>query len=44
MPGIEPDRSKHLSVWGAFPLLLGGSVSGYGFWLQVCRSTSTVTT
>jgi phenylpropionate dioxygenase-like ring-hydroxylating dioxygenase large terminal subunit len=35
MPGIEPDRSTHLSVWGAFPLLLGGSVSRYGFWLQV---------
>jgi len=35
MPGIEPDRSKHLSVWSAFPLLLGGSVSRYGFWLQL---------
>jgi phenylpropionate dioxygenase-like ring-hydroxylating dioxygenase large terminal subunit len=35
MPGIEPDRAKHLSVWGAFPLLLGGSVARYGFWLQV---------
>jgi phenylpropionate dioxygenase-like ring-hydroxylating dioxygenase large terminal subunit len=35
MPGIRPEDSKHLSVWGAFPLLLGGSVAGYGFWLQV---------
>jgi phenylpropionate dioxygenase-like ring-hydroxylating dioxygenase large terminal subunit len=35
MPGIERDRSKDLSVWGAFPLLLGGSVAGYGFWLHV---------
>jgi len=35
MPGIQPDRSKDLSVWGAFPLLLGGSVAGYGFWLHV---------
>ena len=35
MPGIELDRSKHLSVWSAFPLLLGGSVSRYGFWLQL---------
>jgi phenylpropionate dioxygenase-like ring-hydroxylating dioxygenase large terminal subunit len=35
MPGIQPDRSKELSVWGAFPLLLGGSVAGYGCWLHV---------
>ena len=35
MPGIRPEDSKHLSVWGAFPLLLGGSVARYGFWLQV---------
>lgn len=35
MPGITVDRSKDLSVWGAFPLLLGGSNAKYGFWLQV---------
>ena len=35
MPGIEPDRSRDLSVWAAFPLLLGGSVARYGFWLQL---------
>lgn len=35
MPGIATDSSKHLSVWGAFPLLLGGGVSRYGFWLQL---------
>ncbi len=35
MPGVRPEQSKHLSVWGAFPLLLGGSVARYGFWLQV---------
>jgi phenylpropionate dioxygenase-like ring-hydroxylating dioxygenase large terminal subunit len=35
MPGIEIGRSKDLSVWGAFPLLLGGSNAKYGFWLQV---------
>ena len=35
MPGIGAEDSKHLSVWGAFPLLLGGGVAGYGFWLQV---------
>jgi phenylpropionate dioxygenase-like ring-hydroxylating dioxygenase large terminal subunit len=35
MPGVEEETSKLLSVWGAFPLLLGGSVSRYGFWLQV---------
>jgi phenylpropionate dioxygenase-like ring-hydroxylating dioxygenase large terminal subunit len=35
MPGVGPDAAKLLSVWGAFPLLLGGSVSRYGFWLQL---------
>jgi len=35
MPGITPDMAHHLSVWGAFPLLLGGSVSRYAFWLHV---------
>ncbi len=35
MPGITVDRSKDLSVWAAFPLLLGGSVSRYAFWLHV---------
>jgi phenylpropionate dioxygenase-like ring-hydroxylating dioxygenase large terminal subunit len=35
MPGIGPDRARDLSVWGAFPVLLGGSVARYGFWLQV---------
>ncbi|MCB0967863.1 MAG: aromatic ring-hydroxylating dioxygenase subunit alpha [Ilumatobacter sp.] len=35
MPGIEPSMAKDLSVWSAFPLLLGGGVSRYGFWLQI---------
>jgi hypothetical protein len=35
MPGITPERSRDLSVWAAFPLLLGGSVSRYAFWLHV---------
>ena len=35
MPGIDASNGTTLSVWGAFPLLLGGSVARYGFWLQV---------
>ena len=35
MPGIDTQNAPALSVWGAFPLLLGGSVARYGFWLQV---------
>ena len=35
MPGITDAESTHLSVWGAFPLLLGGSVAQYAFWLHV---------
>lgn len=35
MPGVSGDRGKDLSVWGAFPLLLGGSTARYGFWLQM---------
>lgn len=35
MPGIDAQHATALSVWGAFPLLLGGSVARYGFWLQV---------
>ncbi|HSB85900.1 MAG TPA: aromatic ring-hydroxylating dioxygenase subunit alpha, partial [Ilumatobacteraceae bacterium] len=35
MPGVGAARATDLSVWGAFPLLLGGGGSRYGFWLQV---------
>ena len=35
MPGVAAGHAKDLSVWAAFPLLLGGSVSRYGFWLQI---------
>ena len=35
MPGLTPERARHLSVWAAFPLLLGGSNSRYAFWLHV---------
>ena len=35
IPGLPPDRSRDLSVWSAFPLLLGGSMSRYAFWLHV---------
>jgi phenylpropionate dioxygenase-like ring-hydroxylating dioxygenase large terminal subunit len=34
-PGVTADRARHLSVWAAFPLLLGGSNSRYAFWLHV---------
>jgi hypothetical protein len=29
------ERSRELSVWAAFPLLLGGSIARYAFWLHV---------
>jgi phenylpropionate dioxygenase-like ring-hydroxylating dioxygenase large terminal subunit len=35
IPGLPSDRSRDLSVWSAFPLLLGGSMSRYAFWLHV---------
>jgi phenylpropionate dioxygenase-like ring-hydroxylating dioxygenase large terminal subunit len=35
IPGVTHERSKDLSVWSAFPLLLGGSNSRYAFWLHV---------
>jgi phenylpropionate dioxygenase-like ring-hydroxylating dioxygenase large terminal subunit len=35
LPGVTPARARHLSVWAAFPLLLGGSNSRYAFWLHV---------
>ncbi len=35
MPGVDERHGTALSVWGAFPLLLGGSVARYGFWLQL---------
>jgi phenylpropionate dioxygenase-like ring-hydroxylating dioxygenase large terminal subunit len=35
IPGVTPERRHDLSVWSAFPLLLGGSVARYAFWLHV---------
>ena len=35
IPGLVAERSRELSVWSAFPLLLGGSISRYAFWLHV---------
>jgi len=35
MPGVTAEAAHLLSVWAAFPLLLGGSVSDYAFWLHV---------
>ena len=35
IPGMPAERSRDLSVWSAFPLLLGGSNSRYAFWLHV---------
>ena len=31
----RPNGARDLSVWSAFPLLLGGSNSRYAFWLHV---------
>jgi phenylpropionate dioxygenase-like ring-hydroxylating dioxygenase large terminal subunit len=33
--GVTPQRSRDLSVWAVFPLLLAGSNSRYAFWLHV---------
>jgi phenylpropionate dioxygenase-like ring-hydroxylating dioxygenase large terminal subunit len=35
IPGLPGDKARFLSVWAAFPLLLGGSNSRYAFWLHV---------
>ena len=35
IPGLPEERSRDLSVWAAFPLLLGGSISRYAFWLHI---------
>jgi phenylpropionate dioxygenase-like ring-hydroxylating dioxygenase large terminal subunit len=35
IPGVTPERARDLSVWAAFPLLLGGSNSWSAFWLHV---------
>ena len=35
IPGLGPERARDLSVWAAFPLLLGGSSARHAFWLQV---------
>jgi phenylpropionate dioxygenase-like ring-hydroxylating dioxygenase large terminal subunit len=35
IPGVTPQRAEQLSVWAAFPLLLGGSIARYAFWLHV---------
>lgn len=41
MPGVTRDRSRDLSVWAAFPLLLGGSIARYAFWLHVVPQDAT---
>jgi phenylpropionate dioxygenase-like ring-hydroxylating dioxygenase large terminal subunit len=35
IPGLDAERARDLSVWAAFPLLLGGSTARHAFWLQV---------
>lgn len=35
IPGMPVERARDLSVWSAFPVLLGGSNSKYAFWLHV---------
>lgn len=39
MPGVDDAHADLLSVWGAFPLLLAGSVADHAFWLQVLPDT-----
>ena len=35
IPGLDATQARDLSVWSAFPLLLGGGTSGHAFWLQI---------
>ena len=35
IPGVTRVRARDLSVWAAFPFLLGGSNARYAFWLQI---------
>jgi phenylpropionate dioxygenase-like ring-hydroxylating dioxygenase large terminal subunit len=35
IPGLGDDRARDLSVWAAFPLLLGGSTANHAFWLEI---------
>lgn len=35
IPGLSASEAGVLSVWAAFPLLLGGSVANDAFWLQI---------
>jgi phenylpropionate dioxygenase-like ring-hydroxylating dioxygenase large terminal subunit len=39
IPGLAPAQARLLSVWSAFPLVLGGSVARYAFWLHVLPAT-----
>ena len=32
---MDETQARDLSVWSAFPLLLGGGTSGHAFWLQI---------
>lgn len=41
MPGLDETTATKLSVWAAFPLLLGGSVAPYAFWLHVVPDGAT---
>jgi phenylpropionate dioxygenase-like ring-hydroxylating dioxygenase large terminal subunit len=41
MPGVDDASAPLLSIWAAYPLLLGGSMSNYAFWLQVVPDGAT---
>ena len=44
MPGITATEARLLSVWAAFPLLLGGAVRVTRSGCRSCRSTPPATT
>jgi Ring hydroxylating alpha subunit (catalytic domain) len=34
-PGLTPEQADLLTIWAAFPFLLGGTQSGFSFWLEL---------
>ena len=36
---LDPDDAGHLTIWGAFPFLLGGNEANLSFWLELTPHT-----